>query len=462
MVSTLRPLARLGGLIAVLTALTAGLPASATAGTYEVEACDFADDGGSSPWKTQEEDELTADKFCPSDGDLDRGLLTRAEKAESREGSASIRFDAPTGDAQLKELIATLKTRRPGPGYGVGIRDENGTYRFGCPPDQTCLDDDTGGGPGGSRRTISLDGVRRVEVITECRKNGGCGGTQDNFAFAALYGATVVVEEKTSPTVTATGGSLGPFGRPVQSGRASLLFDASDGVGIRSARLVVDDVEKDADEYDCDYTEARPCEDQQDRELSFDTAAVPDGGHTARLIVVDTAGNEAEYVKTFTVQNEGRGAGGSDGGGSGGGGGNSGGGGSGGSGGPGGNGSGSSSTTTGAVPAPLGALGVVGDSATMRTSRRVVYNGRVLGFLGSVRDGGQPSVGKLVAIQARVGRRWVTFKVVRTDGLGNFRAMYRFKRTFRTRRYAFRAHAAAQESLGTVDSPMRVVTVRAR
>lgn len=77
-------------------------------------------------------------------------------------------------------------------------------------------------------------------------------------------------------------------------------------------------------------------------------------------------------------------------------------------------------------------------------------------------DGGLPAANALVAIQARVGKKWVTFKIVRTDALGNFASRYRFKRTRGSKRFQFRAHVAAQGTLSTVDSLARFVRVSPR
>jgi hypothetical protein len=96
---------------------------------------------------------------------------------------------------------------------------------------------------------------------------------------------------------------------------------------------------------------------------------------------------------------------------------------------------------------------------SLATSRRLVRNGRSVLFTGRVLDGGRPAGNALVAVQAKVGRKWVTFKIVRTDALGNFASRYRFKRTQRSTRYQFRAHVAAQGTLSTVDSLSRLVRV---
>jgi hypothetical protein len=185
-------------------------------------------------------------------------------------------------------------------------------------------------------------------------------------------------------------------------------------------------------------------------------------------VVVDSAGNEQSYEKSIVVDNEGDqggdGGGGRDNGddrGSRGGGSSGGGGSGGGSGGDGGaSGGGSAGGGTGAPVANPAQSGVLGDRVTLTRSRRAVRNGQGITFGGRVVDGGVPSANTLVALQARVGRRWVTFAVVRTDPLGNYTSRYRFTRTRRSTRYRFRAHVDAQGTVGTLDSGPQSVRVR--
>ena len=60
-------------------------------------------------------------------------------------------------------------------------------------------------------------------------------------------------------------------------------------------------------------------------------------------------------------------------------------------------------------------------AATLRTAR-VVKRGRRLRFSGRLRGGPIPRGGKIVVLQARVGRRWEDSETVRTDRRGRFRS----------------------------------------
>lgn len=457
--------------------LTAGLTLTALApvahaGTYEVKTCDDAADGSSNGWEvTSGNGGMAASKSCRTNGSDRAGLYTRTTDTNVSGGQVFIRFEAPE-DTALKELQAKLKVQTKGANegtFGVGIEGNYGSGRrllfgyengrtFGNPP---------GGGANGSRKTVDLEEAESVDVVTRCTASNDCVFSgSDNDVFASVAAATVVIEDPTDPEVNVKGGSLAPGAGPVQQGLADIVFDASDNTGIKSARLRIDGNEVDAEDYAPDYTEPVPGEDELDQRLRFDTRDLTEGPHTAQLVVVDAADNEQTYEKLIVVDNEpdasgggdfeggSDGGGGSDdgGGGGGGGGGGSGGGGSSGGGGPAGSGA-------GAAPSG-GVLGGIGDYVTLQRSARAVRNGRSVVFSGRAIDGGLPAANALVALQARVGRRWVTFKLMRTDALGNYRSRYRFKRTFRNTTYRFRAYVAAQGTLATAVSPLTSVSVR--
>jgi hypothetical protein len=74
---------------------------------------------------------------------------------------------------------------------------------------------------------------------------------------------------------------------------------------------------------------------------------------------------------------------------------------------------------------------------TLEIEKKSLVNGDAARFSGQVP--GPNSEGRAVALQARVGRKWRTFKVLRTDTDGRFRGKYRFTQTTGRVRYVFRA-----------------------
>jgi hypothetical protein len=78
-------------------------------------------------------------------------------------------------------------------------------------------------------------------------------------------------------------------------------------------------------------------------------------------------------------------------------------------------------------------------AARLEVDRRRVRNGQAVRFSGRLLGRPVPKAGKLVALQAKVGRRWRTFATPRANAKGAFKHRYRFTATTGLRRYAFRA-----------------------
>ncbi len=103
-------------------------------------------------------------------------------------------------------------------------------------------------------------------------------------------------------------------------------------------------------------------------------------------------------------------------------------------------------------------------AARLKVNRRRLRNGQAVRFSGRLLGKPIPSGGKLVALQARVGRRWRTFATPRTNAKGVFRYRYRFTATTGVRRYAFRALVTPEAAYPyeRAPSPAVGVTVRGR
>ncbi len=79
---------------------------------------------------------------------------------------------------------------------------------------------------------------------------------------------------------------------------------------------------------------------------------------------------------------------------------------------------------------------------TLDLPKKRLTNGQAATFLGHLP--GPNADGRAVALQARVGRKWRTFKQLRTDPDGRFRGRYRFTQTVGRVRYLFRALVKSQ------------------
>jgi hypothetical protein len=70
--------------------------------------------------------------------------------------------------------------------------------------------------------------------------------------------------------------------------------------------------------------------------------------------------------------------------------------------------------------------------------------------------------GKLVALQAKVGRKWRTFATPRANSKGVFKHRYRFTATTGVQRYAFRAVVAREAAYPYERGLSKVVRVTVR
>lgn len=416
-------------------ALAGPLAGPARAGTVEILSCDLARGGANKAWVPHAERGIKTAERCPSQGRAGRGLRVSAPSDGAiRSGARSYwRFTAPRGTT-LRSMSFAGRGQRSKDEYAVGIRAAAGDYLFGYGEREGPAKVRFGDGPKGAATTLDLGGSRSVEIAVACAANAKrCSGG----ASISVHGTRVTIDDPVAPRVTTP---LRNGARPRAGTRVS--FDASDNLGIREARLLVDGQPKDRATYRCDTSRPVPCRNLRAERLRLDTAPLPAGQHTLGLVVVDAAGNESSLERTILVgggrdpsgrvpaeeRNDGEGAPGRG--------------------------------TPGQGTPGQGAPGQSeGTSASLRASRRTVRNGSVVTFRGNVKANGAGRAGVLVSMQARVGRRWVTFRVVRTNSAGSFGARYRFQRTFRTQTYAFRAHVPAQGAF-TPGTDSRTVRVR--
>jgi hypothetical protein len=96
------------------------------------------------------------------------------------------------------------------------------------------------------------------------------------------------------------------------------------------------------------------------------------------------------------------------------------------------------------LPSQRGVTLLVPAASTIRARPRQVLNGQAVSFLGRLRSRPVPTAGKLVELQVVLSGRWQTFRTVRTDASGAWRARYRFRRSCGVLRYRFRARLPAE------------------
>lgn len=101
-------------------------------------------------------------------------------------------------------------------------------------------------------------------------------------------------------------------------------------------------------------------------------------------------------------------------------------------------------------------------SSTIATRPRRLRNGQAVTFAGRVRSVPVPSEGKLLELQVVLSGRWQTFRTVRTNGAGQWRVRYRFRRSCGSLRYRFRARLPAEAGYPFESGHSRAVSVRVR
>jgi hypothetical protein len=101
-------------------------------------------------------------------------------------------------------------------------------------------------------------------------------------------------------------------------------------------------------------------------------------------------------------------------------------------------------------------------AARLKVDRRRLRNGQTVRFSGRLLGRPIPPAGKLVALQAKIGRGWRTFATPRANAKGRFSHRYRFTATTGTRRYAFRVVVAREDAYPYERGVSRIVKVTVR
>jgi hypothetical protein len=285
---------------AVVVGLAIG-PATAGAGTYDVVACDAAGGVNNSWTPVSNHPDLLAYTECPSGGDGRRGLVARhALKAASAPPGAyaHMRFDAPPGTAVIG-LRASYRFFRSDSSWQVGLSNGRTLVR-GCQAGHPPCD------IGSADEYIGVPASPTIYIETYCP--GGCSldGVNDparwyRRASAALYSATVRIQDDVPPSIGALSGGLWSDGW--KGGVQDVRFSAVDNAGVRSSAVLVDGTARRSSTEACDFTRPAPCPNPSPA-FQLDTTTIkPDGQHTLAVEVVDAAGNPTRTSRTVLIDN---------------------------------------------------------------------------------------------------------------------------------------------------------------
>jgi hypothetical protein len=142
--------------------------------------------------------------------------------------------------------------------------------------------------------------TNEILYSVSCFHSSGCGTANSEgypFAGVSISGSIVTVRDDGLPDVVARGPLTEP-GWHIDD--APLSFGASDPVGVREARVLVDGAQVHAVTPPCDFTRVVPCGQVPEGAVRLG-AAVPDGSHTLTVEATDTAGNVARADRQVTV-----------------------------------------------------------------------------------------------------------------------------------------------------------------
>jgi hypothetical protein len=104
-------------------------------------------------------------------------------------------------------------------------------------------------------------------------------------------------------------------------------------------------------------------------------------------------------------------------------------------------------------------LGVIA-RLSLKPSKKTLRNGQTVRFTGTV-AGAPKNVRKVVELQVKQGKRWMTFRSTRLRN-GKFQDRYRFTRTRGVKTYVFRARVRAEAGFPFETGHSRQVKVKVR
>jgi len=307
--------------LAGFVAVAAAAPATADAGTYGVHACRFGDTGphGTAPaaagsdWRA----------YARTTGSGETRYLDRCGAGDGAsfhwEAGRNYRDNDEAG-YQLQEKpglqLRTVTWHGSASGLGGTQVSVQATTSDGSTP--TLMDPQTGHDVQGDLRQWSIPAAAgEVRLRLRCGSNYCDVGKSGDARVSTARLATTVLDEK-PPTATGLGGPLTLHG--YRSGVQRISFDAADvGSGLYRAHLEVDGARAAARTAEfpgatCrslssgrDFWTMQPCAASvPDSALGVDTALLPDGAHTARLVLEDASGGEAAvWTSTVRVNNPG-------------------------------------------------------------------------------------------------------------------------------------------------------------
>ncbi len=166
-------------------------------------------------------------------------------------------------------------------------------------------------GEGTEPSTVTDLSAHQLSVSIFCQASPGeecvTGATQHK-AWAAMYAATVTLNDSTPPTLGTPTGSLWESGTAngFHKGSESVTVEGNDlGGGVQSIVLSADGTPVETYNTPCNFTYPQPCPSATGPQtLTLPTTQLADGTHTLTLTAIDAAGNKSTVAShQVTIDN---------------------------------------------------------------------------------------------------------------------------------------------------------------
>ena len=252
---------------------------------------------------------MDADRLCPWNGDVKRGLLTRNKPEDGRVshgGTANLTFTAPAG-TKLVGMDFAWDGYRKTENWTIGLAAD-GQWITGCR-----ANDGQGecnlGRDATEAKHVNLEGHSAVRLEATCGDQDGCstnntGDTEQAGlrARVAFAWTVITLRDNVDPGVSEVSGGL--LSSDWLRGSQGVRFTSNDNTGISTTRMLVDGGVRFATTRPCTYTRPIPCSTQPAGvAYAIDTAELSDGRHHVELQAVDAAGNIGQQTRTINVDN---------------------------------------------------------------------------------------------------------------------------------------------------------------
>ncbi|CAB4943937.1 unannotated protein [freshwater metagenome] len=287
----------------LLTSLTGLFPAGASAGSYQVRACDARGvNHAFSGWGDTAM--VAAEASCSTTQFL--GMRAR----NSLRGPFDVFTVAPVGTLGGLRATAAPGTRIVGlraeasayddmgtsslAGWRAGVMVDGSRYVW-CGTVWAC----SWAGPPGLPIALSLDAAS-VQLAVVCQARAGC--QRDRLrGVATLRSVLLDVRDDAAPTIGGARGTALEAGWI--AGERTLAFEARDGAGVRRVALEAGGLGLGARDLACDEFAMAPCPAVVTHPVTIDTRRLPDGTQDLVLRAVDAGGNPTLQRVTVAIDN---------------------------------------------------------------------------------------------------------------------------------------------------------------